>query len=108
MKPSTVLAVAALAILMVSTVMAGATEKVELIKGEFRDGKQMLAVRNNTSSTIGTVAVNCGFFRETVLVDSAHALIHNVLPGQMGYDFAYSDARGVTSVDCRIQTVYDR
>jgi hypothetical protein len=107
MKASAVLAIAALAFLMVSTVMAAATEKVELIKGEFRGGKQMLAVKNNTTSTIKSVSVECGFFRENVLVDSAHALIHNVLPGQLGYDFAFSDASGVTSVDCRIDNVYD-
>jgi hypothetical protein len=53
MKASAVLAIAALAILMVSKVMAVATEKVELIMGEFRDGKQMLAVKNNTASTMG-------------------------------------------------------
>jgi hypothetical protein len=105
MKAGVVLAFAALAILMVSAVMAVATEDVELIKGEFRDGKQHLAVKNNTASTIGLVFANCGFFRHKVLVDTATGMFQNVLPGQMAYDSAFSDASGVTSVDCRIDHI---
>jgi hypothetical protein len=54
---------------------------------------------------MGAVYVNCGFFRDSVLVEASEAAIHNVLPGQMGYSSTFSDARGVTSVDCRIQDV---
>jgi hypothetical protein len=106
MKASAVLAIAALAILMVSTMMALAEEEVELIQGEFRDGRQHLAVRNNTTLTIEAVAVNCGFFRDNVLVEASTTMIHNVLPGQMGYNYTSSDAGDVTSVDCRIEEVY--
>jgi hypothetical protein len=49
--------------------------------------------------------VNCGYFRDNVLVEASEAAIHYVLPGQMGYSSTFSDARGVTSVDCRIEDV---
>ena len=50
-------------------------------------------------------ALGSGFFRDNVLVEASEAAIHNVLPGQMGYSSTFSDASGVTSVDCRIEDV---
>ena len=96
---------ATLAILVVSTAMALATDKVELIKGEFRDGEQMVAVKNNTTSMMKRVRVECGFFRDNMLVGAHGTSITNLLPGQTGYSYTVTGARGVTSVDCRIDSV---
>jgi hypothetical protein len=90
---------------LVSTATAVAADKVELIKGEFRDGYQHLAVKNNTTSTIGSVSVDCGFFRDKLLVDTGGDSFFDLLPGQTGYGSVVTNAKGVTNVDCRISTV---
>ena len=86
-------------------IFIAATANVQLIKGEFRDGKQMLTVKN-TGPAIKRVHVNCGFFRDNVLVDTHGATFENLLPNQAGYNYTVTDATGVTSVDCRIDDVY--
>jgi hypothetical protein len=94
-----------IAIFVISAATARAATNVELIKGEFRDGKQMLTVKNNTTSTIRRVHVSCGFFRDNVLVDTHGTTFQNLLPGQMGYNYTVTDAAGVTNVDCRVDDV---
>ena len=46
---------------LVPLIFIAATANVQLIKGEFRDGKQMLTVKNTGPATIKRVHVNCGF-----------------------------------------------
>jgi hypothetical protein len=91
---------------LVPLIFIAATANVQLIKGEFRDGKQMLTVKNTGPATIKRVHVNCGFFRDNVLVDTHGATFENLLPNQAGYNYTVTDATGVTSVDCRIDDVY--
>jgi hypothetical protein len=91
---------------LVPLIFIAATANVQLIKGEFRDGKQMLTVKNTGPATIKRVHVNCGFFRDNVLVDTQGATFENLLPNQAGYNYTVTDATGVTSVDCRIDDVY--
>jgi|HubBroStandDraft_3_1064219.scaffolds.fasta_scaffold880346_2 hypothetical protein len=91
---------------LVPLIFIAATANVQLIKGEFRDGKQMLTVKNTGPATIKRVHVNCGFFRDNVLVDTHGATFENLLPNQAGNNYTVTDATGVTSVDCRIDDVY--
>jgi hypothetical protein len=91
---------------LVPLIFIAATANVQLIKGELRDGKQMLTVKNTGPATIKRVHVNCGFFRDNVLVDTHGATFENLLPNQAGYNYTVTDATGVTSVDCRIDDVY--
>jgi len=65
---------------LVPLIFIAATANVQLIKGEFRDGKQMLTVKNTGPATIKRVHVNCGFFRDNVLVDTHGATFENLLP----------------------------
>jgi hypothetical protein len=86
-----------------------AADKVEFVKGLLKRNSanttQMLSVKNNTTSTIRHVHVNCGFFHDDLLVGTHGASFDNIPPGLMAYDYTVTDATNVTNVDCRIDSV---
>jgi hypothetical protein len=67
--------------------------------------KQMLGVKNNTTSRIKSVWANCGFFRNDQLVEIGSAHFTNIAPNQMGYEKAYSIDGHVTKIDCYVVSV---
>jgi hypothetical protein len=87
-----------------ATAMA-ATANVELTKGKFFDGTQMLTVKNNSTSTISRVHVICGFFRNSLLVGTHGTSIFNLLPGESGSSDTNTAEKGITNVECRIDDI---
>jgi hypothetical protein len=87
-----------------ATTMA-ATANVELTKGKFFDGTQMLTVKNNSTSTISRVHVICGFFRNSLLVGTHGTSILNLLPGESGSSDTNTAEKGITNVECRIDDI---
>jgi hypothetical protein len=86
-----------------ATAMA-ATANVELTKGFF-DGRQMLTVKNNSTSPIRRVHVICGFFRNSLLVWTHGTSLLNLLPGQSGSSHTNTAEKAITNVECRIDDI---
>lgn len=95
-----------IAIFVVGSATAlAATANVELTKGEFYDGRQMLTVKNNSTSTIRRVHVICGFFRNSLLAWTHGTSFLNLLPGQSGSSHTNTAEKGITNVECRIDDI---
>jgi hypothetical protein len=90
---------------VVSATAIAATANVELTKGEFFDGRQMLTVKNNSTSTINRVHVICGFFRNSLLVGTHGTSFLNLLPGQSGSSHTNTAEKDITNVEFRIDDV---
>jgi hypothetical protein len=89
--------------------------EVDLIKGRLSATSQMasqvITVRNNTSATISSAKIECGFYTGEVLSGSGFGYVHDIEPGQTAQGevvvlFAHEvDPR---RTDCRISNIINR
>ena len=68
--------------------------------------KQNITITNNTTDTIQSVSINCGFFRAGQLVDTGTGLVTNVQPKTEAYtDASVSSKTQPDNVKCRIENI---
>jgi hypothetical protein len=84
---------------------------VEVTKGRLFEHSpvttQVISATNNTKSMIDTIWIECGFFRNGVLLAAEKQYAENVQPGQTIYiEITSLHAQGADQTDCRVSKIY--